>query len=204
LSVAVVVRSPPVAAAAAADPQAEEPAAAGPETIDGFTAAQLEKMTQLVKEAVGFDPARGDTVSVTGAEFMTPVAPEPLPEPPVWQRPWVWDVAKQTLGALFVLFLVFAVLRPAMKSLVKTQAYGDGQYAVAADGSLVALPSGGATQGGGSGTQAALPGADPDKPAHPMIKGPELPRDVEGVRDYVNKEPKIAAQVVRGWVGDEK
>jgi hypothetical protein len=92
-----------------------------------------------------------------------------------------------------------------MKTLVRTPAQFDGQYTVGADGTLTALPGGGGGDEGGRADGGALsPPASADEPNHPMIKGPELPRDVEGVRDYVNKEPKIAAQVVRGWVGDEK
>ena len=75
-------------------------------------------MTQLIKDAIGFDVARGDTVSVTAADFLAPPMPEPLPAQPMWQQPWVWDVGKQVLGALFVFFLVFAVLKPTMKSML--------------------------------------------------------------------------------------
>lgn len=218
LSVAVVVRSPAVtpAAEAAADdgapapppgsPEEEAAQAAAAKPAQGFSDEQIARMTALVKETIGFDPTRGDTVSVMSADFVAPSAPEPLPELAIWEQPWVWDVAKQVLGALFVLFLVFGVLRPAMKTLVRAPGQVDGQYAVGADGTLTALAGGGG--GGGAGGRAeggalAAPPAE-DEPPHPMIKGPELPRDVEGVRDYVNKEPKIAAQVVRGWVGDEK
>lgn len=223
LSVAVVLRALPQATPSADAAEAPEETAAPPNGPDeeaapvevvaeqapvlegGFTPEQIAKMTELVKKAVGFDLARGDSVSLSAAEFITPASPEALPEVPLWEQPWVWDVGKQVLGALFVLFLVFGVLRPAMKSLVKTPATLDGNFSIGADGSLVALP-GGDGSGATEGAQAALPSGAEDEasgPAHAMIKGPELPRDVEGVRDYVNKEPKIAAQVVRGWIGDE-
>ena len=220
LSVAVVVRSPapaPVAEPVVEDDTAPAPAPGSPEEAAataaaaaakpaaGFSEEQIARMTALVKETIGFDPTRGDTVSVMSADFVTPSAPEPLPEEPIWEQPWVWDVGKQVLGALLVLFLVFGVLRPAMKNLVRSPAQLDGQYAVGADGTLTALSgSGGGDQGGSESGGALAAPASGDEPNHPMIKGPELPRDVEGVRDYVNKEPKIAAQVVRGWVGDEK
>ncbi len=216
LSVAVVVRSPAPApgaepaagdaAAPAPPPGSPEEAAAAAKPATGFSEEQLARMTALVKETIGFDPTRGDTVSVMSADFVTPSAPEPLPELPIWEQPWVWDVGKQVLGAMLVLFLVFGVLRPAMRTLVRPQGQADGQYALGADGTLAALPGGGGSGGqGGTGEGGALSApAGGDEASHPMIKGPELPRDVEGVRDYVNKEPKIAAQVVRGWVGDEK
>ncbi len=198
LSVAVVLRAPPAApeasTTAAADPAAEDPA---PVEASGYSDEQLERMTNLVKEAVGFDPARGDTVSITSAEFVAPPTPDLLPEPPIWKQPWVWDVAKQAIGAMFVLFLVFGVLRPAMKSLTKRPSSSPERFVVAPDGTMTALPPGTAEPSAESPEQIG-------DSARPMIAGPELPKDVEGVREYVNKEPKITAQVVRGWVGDEK
>ena len=79
LSVAVVVRSP-----ATSDAEDAAPAGASGDpatsTVGGFSAAQIEKMTQLVKEAIGFDPTRGDTVSVSATTFQAPPPPAALPE----------------------------------------------------------------------------------------------------------------------------
>ena len=62
-------------------------------------------MTQLVKDAIGYDAARGDTVSVTTTSFVEPLPPEPLPPTPIWQQPWAWDLGKQLAGGVFVLLL---------------------------------------------------------------------------------------------------
>ncbi|MGR9092942.1 MAG: flagellar basal-body MS-ring/collar protein FliF, partial [Gammaproteobacteria bacterium] len=108
LSVAVVVRSPapaPAADAGVEDDTAPAPAPGSPEEAaaaaaaaekpaEGFTEEQIARMTALVKETIGFDPARGDTVSVMSTDFVTPSVPEALPEPPIWEQPWVWDVGK--------------------------------------------------------------------------------------------------------------
>lgn len=207
LSVAVVIRSRavaevPDAASAPADPAvpANPAAATGAvsaaeeQLVGGYTVAQLEEMTTIVKESIGFDPTRGDTVMVTSADFIVPVTPEALPDLPIWEQPWVWDVAKQALGAIFVLFLVFGVIRPTIKSLIVRPTTVAGNYAIAADGSVEALPSTLESQG------ANAFGAQEKRQS--MLEGPELPRDVEGVREYVSKEPKVTAQVVRGWVGE--
>lgn len=78
----------------------------------------LERYTNLIKQAVGFDAQRGDSVEVINASFQAAEVPEPLPELPLWQQPWVQDAAKQLLAALLVLILVFAVLRPTLRALV--------------------------------------------------------------------------------------
>ena len=83
-----------------------------------LTEGELANLTQLVRDAVGYDQERGDSVSVVNAAFV-PMAGEVLeiPAVPFWTQPWFWDIAKQVLGILFVLVLVFGVLRPVLKGI---------------------------------------------------------------------------------------
>ena len=71
LSVAVIVDNPtPAAAPAAAGDVAD--AAAGPApaaAASPLSAEEVENLTRLVKDAVGFDQARGDSVNVMNAPF---------------------------------------------------------------------------------------------------------------------------------------
>ncbi len=193
LSVAVVVRNPRTEAPAEEAADGEETA---PEPPAGFDPEALARMEKLVKEAIGFDAARGDSVSVTNADFLVPPAPEPLPEPALWEQPWVWSVGKQVLGGLFALFVLFGVIRPAMRSLmakplqVTAGGGAEGGVAALADGSAAA-------QGGG---QAALPpGQDPNQP---LLASSDIDANLDQVKQFVNQDPKIAAQVIKGWVGE--
>ncbi len=86
-----------------------------------FKPDELERITGLVKEAVGFNAQRGDSVSVINASFTVPAAAEPLPEPPFWKQSWLWDVAKQVLAGVAVLFLIFGVLRPIARGLLASR-----------------------------------------------------------------------------------
>jgi len=205
LSVAVVLRKPlPAAAApdgAAAEPPADPNAAAtAASALAGapkeFTADELARMTQLVKDAVGFDPARGDTVTLMPASFVEPMPPAALPPPPVWKQPWVWDIGKQALGGLFVLVLFFGLLRPAMKSLTAKPAVArlDGERA----GAQAALP------GGDNAALLALPrgGADSGTAAAPIALPGSMHDSLDQLKDIVNKDPRVAAQVIRNWVGE--
>lgn len=79
--------------------------------------AELASLTQLVRDAVGYDQARGDSVSVLNSAFVPAGDVAEIPEVPFWTQPWFWKIAKQALGILFVLVLVFGVLRPVLKSL---------------------------------------------------------------------------------------
>jgi flagellar M-ring protein FliF len=196
LSVAVVLRKPQPPAPPPADPAAAAPAApvAPPPPLE-FTAEELARMTQLVKDAVGFDPARGDTVTVTPAAFVPPSVPEPLPALPIWEQPWAWDVGKQLLGGLFVLLLFFGLLRPAIRSLTaKPEAPRPEKLEeLPAPEPQLALPPG---VSNAEATQ-ALPAPQKDL-------GGNLPlhEDLDQLKAIVTEQPLIAAQVIKNWIGD--
>src|SRR5690606_7594958 len=40
-----------------------------------------------------------------------------LGEPDFWTQPWFWEILKQVLAGLFILLLIFGVIRPTIKSL---------------------------------------------------------------------------------------
>jgi flagellar M-ring protein FliF len=78
---------------------------------------ELKQVTALVKEAVGFSEARGDSLNVVNAAFNPepPRAAEP-PPPAFWKNPDTLATAKEfgkdALLGVLVLYLLFGVLRP--------------------------------------------------------------------------------------------
>jgi flagellar M-ring protein FliF len=109
LTVAVAIDDrAPVAAVGGAEP-----------TAVPWDAEQLERLAILVRNAVGYDAARGDIVNVVNSPFVA-VAPIDTEELPWWQQPWarlLLDNLKPLLGLLVALVVIFGVLRPVMKSL---------------------------------------------------------------------------------------
>lgn len=81
-----------------------------------YTQQEIDRITSLVQETVGFRNLRGDSVNVINVPF-TKVEIESLPEEAFYEKTWVWDIAKQALGGLAVLFLIFGILKPVMKNL---------------------------------------------------------------------------------------
>lgn len=155
-----------------------------------LTEEELNRITALVKEAVGFNPARGDTVNVTNADFTLPPAVEPLPEPPIWKQPWVWDLGKQLGGALIALIVAFGVIRPAIRNLMRKEPLAAAPM-VSPDGTL-ALPAGAA--------------GVPQLPQHGVagqLPAPGSVTDTDRVKHLAAQEPKLAAQVVKSWVNAE-
>ena len=80
--------------------------------------AALERVTTLVRDAVGYDPARGDSVNVVNAAFFDlPALDAQLEAVPFWQQDWFFPVVRQVLAALLVLAVLLAVVRPVLRSL---------------------------------------------------------------------------------------
>ncbi len=93
----------------------------GKVVMTALDAATLGRIEALVKEAVGFDAARGDSVSVMNAPFVRET--DKPADVPFWESPWlhnpmVRDIARYGLGALVVIALLFGVLRPAMRQII--------------------------------------------------------------------------------------
>lgn len=82
-----------------------------------YTPQDINRFSDLVKQAVGFDSVRGDQVTVNNVAFKIPDTLEALPEIPLWERGWFLDLMKQVAAVLTVLFLIFGVLRPVMRRL---------------------------------------------------------------------------------------
>ncbi len=156
------------------------------------TPEEIEQITNLVKETIGFNIIRGDRVNVMDSQFNLPEAMEPLPELPMWQQAWIWDIAKQVLGGLFVLFLVFGILRPSIKNMMNKE--------ITLHQTALAGP-------GGEGMAALTNDASESQPHAREMKAleaaPEYDKSISNVKEMVNTDPKLAAQVVRNWVGEE-
>jgi len=147
--------------------------------------ADLERYTALVREAVGFSDARGDTVVVMNEAFRAPAEIEAPEAPPLWEQPVVRDIMKQVLGALVVLAIAFGIVRPMLKNVIGSPT-GSGASGSYAGGVNVSLSPGAAMQIPGS-SNAALP-------------GPSYDEKVAAAKNITGHDPARVAQVVRKWV----
>jgi flagellar M-ring protein FliF len=158
-----------------------------------LTAQQLEHVTQLVKDAVGFDEARGDNVNVVNASFAAePTAPEgELESPAFWESPLFLNGAKLLAGLAVLLVLVLSVLRPMVRSLVGPNR-SPVQLMPRSAESIETQP----IQAGGN--NPALPGADQKAVALTHEQ------QIAAARTLANQDAKRVAQVVRGWVAQDE
>jgi len=136
----------------------------------------IKRFTQLVKESIGLKDDRGDQINVLNQAFKGNAAIPPVEGLPLWQQPWLIQLAKQITGAALVLVVAFLVLRPLMKSLTKTA----GRTSVGAEVTSDRL---------------SLSGQ-----ANPIKLSPSFEQQIAAARTLVGQDPRRAAQVVKDWV----
>ena len=157
-----------------------------------LTPQQLEQMTALVRETIGFNKDRGDSVNLMNTPFQVEAVPSP--DVPLWKQPEVIDLAKTfawPVGAvLFAALVLLLLVRPALKGS-------------AGAGKARALPAPG-------GQLDALESETPERPAlpSPTKKSDALPATpeqlrLEEARVLAKENPVAVANILKGWLNGE-
>lgn len=162
--------------------------AAGGDKTKPLDAAELAQIENLVKDAVGFDVERGDTVSVSNLSFIAPQELAPM-DVPLWDKPVVRSLGRQLLGAAVLLIIAFVILRPALRSALNPP-YPVSEVKPAALAGAPAAAAGAMT----------AEGQDEAPRAAPL---PPMERKLSIARDAVREDPKRVAQLMKQWVGDD-
>ena len=165
-----------------------------------LTPEQISRVTTLVKDAVGFDEERGDSVNVVNSAWSgnPRVAAGELESLPVWEQPWARDAAKLLIGLIALLALVFAVLRPLARQFAGVLsappplpsplalpgiASGDSGFPAMSDGAgRVSMSSAGYTS------------------AEATMSATAYEDQIAQARALVGEDPARVAQVVKKWV----
>ena len=173
-----------------------------PDKGRALTDAELAHITTLVKDAVGFDEARGDSVNVVNASFRNDAPPPDteLEKVPMWETPLFRDMAKLGAGVIVLLVLSLAVLRPMIKALLPS-ARASGLLAGPRD-TVSISNAGGDASAGALGGMTNLHGAGGTAGGLPAPAAPAVPyeQQITNARALVNQDPKRVAQVVKNWV----
>ncbi|MEO7055829.1 MAG: flagellar basal-body MS-ring/collar protein FliF [Caldimonas sp.] len=161
--------------------------AKGKSTQTALTADEVDKLTALVRESIGFNKERGDSVKVINAPFK--VEPVSTVQTPFWKSPELIDLVRAAaipagLG-LVALLVFFGLVRPAVKTVTaaRPQLSGQGQR---------------------TGTRIDAVVDDENSFAGvPALPPPAYLRQLEGAKALAKENPAAVAGIVRGWVGRE-
>ncbi|MFN7727305.1 MAG: flagellar basal-body MS-ring/collar protein FliF [Rubrivivax sp.] len=159
----------------------------GKPTTEPLSNEELEQLTTLVQQGIGFNKDRGDLVRVVNAPFRAPVdkQPEALP---LWERPWVQDLVRSAAAplslVLVALLIVFTMVRPAVKAVTAPPPAPEPAAALVDEvvDDANALPA-------------------PDEV--PALKGPKNDEKLEAARKLARENPAAVANILRGWVNGE-
>ena len=150
----------------------------GKTTSTPLTGDEVEKLTALVQESIGFSKERGDSVKLINAPFR--IETRPLVEPlPLWKQDWLLDMlraaAMPAALALVALMIVFSLVRPALKAAAAAAPPPGARLNMVAD--------------------EPLPRAAP-----PALEAPRNTEYLDGARAIAKQNPAAVANIVRTWV----
>jgi flagellar M-ring protein FliF len=143
--------------------------------------AELKQINELVKEALGFNKERGDTVSVANAAFTSIERNDSAM--PLWKDPEILSLLKELFKyvaiAAIIAFLMFKIVIPLGKAM------------------LAAPPPKPVNQSLGGRVNIV---SDEDENQEPS--GAEsLERKLGQARDIAQQDPKVVANIIKDWTG---
>ena len=161
------------------------------------TPDEMAKIDQLVKAAVGFDPKRGDQVSVVNVRFDQPQAEAAAKAGLDFDSNDMMRLAELAVMGITAALLVFFVLRPMVKP--------------GAGGGSPALPPQQKAAAGGAPIQVTAPdGSTQYLPAPTSeleqridiakIEGQVKVSSVKRVAEFVEKHPEESVSILRSWL----
>ena len=161
---------------------------------------EIAAIRRLLQGSIGFDLQRGDilevvTIPFTRADFGV------AEEVPIWEQPWFIKILKLVMGALVIIVLIVAVVRPMLKRLIypdqTPEDYGDkslDSHIDLGDETMDMLTAD---------FDAGNVGFAPDG----SLQLPDLHRDedvLKAVRALVANEPELSSQVVKSWLNEDE
>jgi flagellar M-ring protein FliF len=166
------------------------------------TKDQLDRISALVRSAIGFDQKRGDQVEVQNLRFAEAPAVAPINEPTgllgllQFTKDDVMYIIELGVMMLLGLVVLFMVIRPLVKRILATE-----EIAALAGAAVPALPE--PAQGAGAGGQAI---AGPNATAHlidvAQVQGQVHAQSVHRVGELADRNPNETAAIVRQWLAE--
>jgi len=163
--------------------QRKETAKDGKSVSKPLPDAELKQISDLVKEAMGFNKDRGDTISVANAPF---TAIEKDDGVPLWRDPETLSLAKELVKygviAAIIAYLLLGVVRPLMRT-------------------MVGPPATEKTIGSQIDIRAEEEGEEEGSGEHVPTASELLERQLAAVRAIAQQDPQAVANIIKQWTG---
>lgn len=159
-----------------------------------LTKEEIDRLTTLVQQTIGFSQQRGDLVNVINASFSPLDVVEDLPEPSIMDNKWVQFALKWIWPFILILVVIFTILRPSIRGLTT--------YTPPAP--VIAAIEGGE---GADGTEGGEAGGEGVAQLEHQPGSIPLPSDhdekIDFAKSMVQQDAKKVANVVKDWIGNE-
>ncbi|XQF92259.1 flagellar basal-body MS-ring/collar protein FliF [Pseudoalteromonas espejiana] len=171
----------------------------GETTMAPRSVEALSNIRRLLQGGVGFDMQRGDALEVVTVPFVREAVDLDL-EVPLWEQDWFMKIIRLVLGALVIIVLIMAVVKPMLKRLI----YPDDTLEEYDEDAL----SSGVDIGDSTldmlnkDFDSASVGFSSDG----TLQLPDLHGDedlLKAVRALVANEPELSSQVVKAWLTED-
>ena len=153
----------------------------GKTTSKPLSDSENEQITALVKEAMGFNASRGDSLNVLNSAF-NDEKEKPVAELPMCKQPEMIAYAEDALRYLIIasigLYLLFGVIRPAIRNFENARKQASQEKARQAE------------------ERVGLEHRAPDGQA-------AYDNNLQSVKQMAQNDPKVVAAVVKEWVSKE-
>ncbi len=175
------------------------PGADGKATLAPRSQEELTNIRRLLQGGIGFDLQRGDALEVVTVPFVREDLTEAA-ELPLWEQEWFIKLARLGAGALVIIVLILAVVRPMLKRLI----YPDDTLEAYDEDALTAGVDIGDSTLDLLNTEfdASAVGFNSDG----TLQLPDLHGDedlLKAVRALVANEPELSSQVVKAWLTED-
>ncbi|WP_306396723.1 flagellar basal-body MS-ring/collar protein FliF [Telluria beijingensis] len=173
--------------------------ATGKVTVRPLAANEVAQINELVKQAMGFNPERGDTMNVTNAPFDGVDKPaEAVVEPDWWRdpanMPLFKDLARYAFVFAVIAFLYYRFLRPLLRPAIKKF------------DEATAMPEEPKEE-----EQSEEEAEEEKEPDEEELEEEEKIRRDMGYRanlkmakELANQDPRIVANVIKAWLGSNE
>jgi flagellar M-ring protein FliF len=205
----------------------------GQPTTKALSEQQIEQMTALVRESIGFNKDRGDSVNLMNAPFLVDVPV--VDNTPLWKQPETLEMARNLAWpvgtVLLALLVILGLVRPGLKAMATPKSATPGSVALGPDGKpllgsdgrpLMVGPDGQPIVVGADGQPLALGMGPLGGPLDALVAG-DTPRGtiigsdgvqtlaptdhqlrLEDARQLARTNSTAVANIVKNWINGEE
>jgi len=174
----------------------------GKVTTRALTDTEKSEITNLAKEAMGFNKERGDTLNVVNSPFAGPEK-ETIVEVPLWKQPeniaLAKELGKYALVAIVLAYLFFGYLKPILYKIMGKDQEAEKEKQEQAEKERIEAEEKAAEED----EDATVVNLSSEEAMQAVKQTQSYEMNLEMARTLAKDDPRIVANVIKTWVNNE-